>query len=566
MLSTAKNPKTKKYRTGLYYRLSKDDGDKVESDSISNQRMMIRDYIRGREEFCVVDEYIDDGYSGASFDRPAFQRLYEDLQSGAVNCIIVKDLSRFGRNYIDVGRYLEHIFPEMGVRLIAINDNYDGESERRNSDAITVPIKNLMNDVYCREMSVKIKTLLEAKRKRGDCVSNYAPYGYKKNPRNRAKLVIDEGAAENVRNIYTWKLEGMSDQGIADRLNRLGIPSPLEYRIKSGQGISENFKKREQAIWSSKAVFRILHNEIYTGTLVQGKRKKLDYRSKEIAQMPEDSWVRVENMHEAVIDREQFELVQRLVEKDTRIAPGGDKVSLFSGYVVCGDCGAKMVMRTSNTGKKKYRYLICNQYKKDRSCTTHNISYEKLYEIVLKAVQHQVELAVHISQLMETMDAATLNQKQLSQLDARMMSLTEEVARYEKIRKNLYDDYAEGILSREDYMEYVELYSRKINDRQDAMKEVSKERSLLQHEGMDSEWISAFKKFHNITELTRPVLVELVKEIKVFDNGSIQIVFQYQDSILEMLENLSESLPGETDEKEKRKEGSAEDGSQSRSA
>ncbi|MCD7883038.1 MAG: recombinase family protein [Lachnospiraceae bacterium] len=560
MLSSAKNPVKKKYRTGLYYRLSKEDGDKVESDSISNQRMMIRDYIRGREEFCVVDEYIDDGYSGASFDRPAFQRLYEDLKSGAVNCIIVKDLSRFGRNYIDVGRYLEHIFPEMGVRLIAINDNYDGESERRNSDAITVPIKNLMNDVYCREMSVKIKTLLEAKRKRGDCVSNYAPYGYRKNPRNRAKLMIDEAAAENVRNIFTWKLEGMSDQGIADRLNRLGIPSPLEYRIKSGQGISENFKQREQAIWSSKAVFRILHNEIYTGTLVQGKRKKLDYRSKEIARMPEDSWVRVENTHEAVIDREQFELVQRLVEKDTRIAPGKDKVSLFSGYVVCGDCGAKMVLRTSGSKTRKYQYFICNTYKKDRSCTTHNISYEKLYDVVLKAVQHQVELAVHISQLMETMDSASLNRKQMMQLEARMAELTEEVSRFEKIRKNLYEDYAEGILSREDYMEYMELYSRKINERHDAMKEVAREKSTLLHEDMESEWVTAFKKHKNIAELTRPVLVELVKEIRVFDNGSIQITFQYQDSILEMLDNFSECLSVEEIGNEKSAEGSVADG------
>lgn len=547
MLSSVKNPVKKIYRTGLYYRLSKEDGDKVESDSISNQRMMIREFIRGRDEFCVVDEYIDDGYSGASFDRPGFQKLYEDLQSGAVNCIIVKDLSRFGRNYIDVGRYLEHIFPEMGVRLIAVNDNYDGESERRNSDAITVPIKNLMNDVYCREMSVKIKTLLEAKRKRGDCVSNYAPYGYRKNPRDRAKLMIDESAAENVKNIYTWKLEGMSDQGIADRLNRLGIPSPLEYRIKSGQGISENFKQREQAIWSSKAVFRILHNEIYTGTLVQGRRKKLDYRSKEIVQMPEDSWVRVENTHEAVIDRDQYELVQRLVEKDTRIAPGTDRVSLFSGYVVCGDCGAKMVLRTSSAGKKKYRYFICNTYKKNRSCTTHNISYEKLYEVVLKAVQRQVELAVHISQMIETMDAVSLNQKQLKQMEARMVELTEEVSRYEKIRKNLYDDYAEGILSREDYMEYMELYSRKINERQDAMQEVSREKSSLLHDDTESEWIKAFKKHSNIVELTRPVLVELVKEIRVFDNGSIQIVFQYQDSILEMLDNFSECLSAETE-------------------
>ena len=258
----------------------------MESDSIVNQRAMIRDYVRTRKEFCVVDEYVDDGYSGSNFERPDFKRLYEDLQSGAVNCVIVKDLSRFGRNYIEVGRYLERLFPLMGVRLIAINDNYDSADEHRNSDAIIVPIKNLMNDAYCRDMSVKIKTQLEAKRKRGEYVGNFVVYGYRKDVKNRNRLVVDKEAAEIVKQIFTWKLEGMSDQGIADKLNGIGVASPLEYKLQNGSHISENFKRNETAAWSSKAVFRILHNEIYTGTLVQGKQKKLDYRSKEISSIP----------------------------------------------------------------------------------------------------------------------------------------------------------------------------------------------------------------------------------------------------------------------------------------
>ena len=219
MLSLGRRTDEKTYRTGLYYRLSKEDGDKVESDSIVNQRAMIRDYVRTRKEFCVVDEYVDDGYSGSNFERPDFKRLYEDLQSGAVNCVIVKDLSRFGRNYIEVGRYLERLFPLMGVRLIAINDNYDSADEHRNSDAIIVPIKNLMNDAYCRDMSVKIKTQLEAKRKRGEYVGNFVVYGYRKDVKNRNRLVVDEEGAEIVKQIFTWKLEGMSDQGNADKLN-----------------------------------------------------------------------------------------------------------------------------------------------------------------------------------------------------------------------------------------------------------------------------------------------------------------------------------------------------------
>lgn len=213
-------------------------------------------------------------YLTSAFDRPDFTRLYEDLKTGAVNCVIVKDLSRFGRNYIEVGRYLERLFPMMGVRLIAINDNYDGEAEKKNSDAITIPVKNLMNDVYCREMSTKVKTLLDAKRKRGDCVSNFVPYGYKKSLKNRSKLEIDEDAAEIVRQIFVWKMEGVSDQGIADNLNNAGILSPLEYRLEAGQHFTENFKRNGTAVWNSKSVYRILHCETYTGTMVQGKNKK----------------------------------------------------------------------------------------------------------------------------------------------------------------------------------------------------------------------------------------------------------------------------------------------------
>lgn len=408
MLSKNKISEKKKYRTGLYYRLSKEDGDKIESDSISNQRLIIKNYLKGRDEFCVVDEYIDDGYSGANFDRPDFTRLYEDLKTGAVNCVIVKDLSRFGRNYIEVGRYLERLFPMMGVRLIAINDNYDGEAEKKNSDAITIPVKNLMNDVYCREMSTKVKTLLDAKRKRGDCVSNFVPYGYKKSLKNRSKLEIDEDAAEIVRQIIVWKMEGVSDQGIADNLNNAGILSPLEYRLEAGQHFTENFKRNGTAVWNSKSVYRILHCETYTGTMVQGKNKKIDYRSKNIVRMPEKNWVRVADMHPAIIDKETYDKVQTLLLKDTRVAPGENSVSILSGFVECGDCHGKMVYRTSNWKNKKYFYMICKTYKTDRSCSTHNISADKLYEIVLNEIRAQAEIAVRL-ELEIALDSKIMN-------------------------------------------------------------------------------------------------------------------------------------------------------------
>ncbi len=526
------------YRTGLYYRISKDDGDKSESDSISNQRILLKDYVDRKEEFQVVDEYIDDGYSGSNFERPAFKRLYEDIQSGAVNCIIVKDLSRFGRNYIEVGRYLEHIFPLMGVRLIAVNDNYDGESTRRNSDSLTVPISNLMNDVYCREMSLKIRRLLEAGRKRGDCVSNYAPYGYRKSSINRLRLVIDESAAENVRSIYEWKLDGMSNQGIAEKLNKLGIPSPLEHRIIKGERVSQNFKRRNQAVWSSGSVERILRNEVYTGVLVQGRRQRLDYRSKKIVGRPENEWIRVENVHEALIDKSLFDIVQRLMQRNTRTVSGKDKVSLFSGYVVCGDCGNNMVLRSSGSSCKKYKYFICSAYKKNHSCSAHNIGFNRVYDAVLNAVRQHTSPMSYAADLLRENDCIFNNQNRLEQMDLRMNALVSEIERLKRIRRNLYSDYMEGILSWDDYIEYTSHYSQRIDDMQNVSEEILRQRLSDLNESSDSRWASALKKYHNVSSLTRPMVAELINEIRVFDDGSISVIFNDEDIFLDTMREM----------------------------
>lgn len=217
---------TTRYRTALYLRLSREDGDKTESDSIANQRTLLEAYAADHPELCIVDEFVDDGYSGSNFERPAFQRLFRELEQGTINCVLVKDLSRFGRNYIEVGRYLERIFPVMRVRLIAVTDNYDSQSAWKTSDSIMVPMRNLLNDAYCRDISVKIKSQLAVKRKRGDFVGSFATYGYQKDPSNHSKLIVDELAAENVQSIFRWKISGMSNQGIADRLNAGKVPSP----------------------------------------------------------------------------------------------------------------------------------------------------------------------------------------------------------------------------------------------------------------------------------------------------------------------------------------------------
>ena len=245
-----KNKQFKKiYHAAIYVRLSKEDGDvagasKVESNSISNQRELIRDFLKDKKDIVVVSERVDDGYSGSSFERPSFKLMMEDIKKGVVDCVVVKDLSRFGREYIDSGRYIERLFPAMGVRFIAVNDHYDSLKGDDQGDEILVPFKNLINDAYCRDISVKIRSHLEVKRKNGEFIGAFAPYGYQKDGEDHHRLVVDTYAAGVVQDIFRMKLHGMSQDAIAGKLNRDGILSPMEYKNSMGINFRTVFRAK----------------------------------------------------------------------------------------------------------------------------------------------------------------------------------------------------------------------------------------------------------------------------------------------------------------------------------
>ena len=310
--------KNKDIRAAAYLRLSIEDGDKAESNSIGNQRELIRDFAAERPGLHLIEEYADDGYTGTNFERPGFKRMMEDIKSGKINCIIVKDLSRLGRNYIEMGKYLEQIFPMMGIRFIAINDNYDNaNTESSDSDSIVVPFKNLLNDSYCRDISIKVRSQLDMKRRKGEFIGGYAIYGYCKDKRNKNRLVVDEYAADIVRSIYRRKLEGMSAQAIAEQLNSENVLAPSEYKRLCGLNYHSGFKAGTHAKWQAIQVLRILKNEVYTGTMVQGRRQKINYKIKKIRDVEESGWIRVPNMHEAIIPQKLFDTVQEVLKLDT---------------------------------------------------------------------------------------------------------------------------------------------------------------------------------------------------------------------------------------------------------
>lgn len=480
--------KNKDIRAAAYLRLSIEDGDKAESNSIGNQRELIRDFAAERPGLHLVEEYADDGYTGTNFERPGFKRMMEDIKSGKINCIIVKDLSRLGRNYIEMGKYLEQIFPMMGIRFIAINDNYDNaNTESSDSDSIVVPFKNLLNDSYCRDISIKVRSQLDMKRRKGEFIGGYAIYGYCKDERNKNRLVVDEYAADIVRSIYRRKLEGMSAQAIAEQLNSENVLAPSEYKRLCGLNYHSGFKAGTHAKWQAIQVLRILKNEVYTGTMVQGRRQKINYKIKKIRDVEESGWIRVPNMHEAIIPQKLFDTVQEVLKLDTCASKGQQAVNLFSGIVRCGGCGQNMVRRTVSKNGKKYIYLELE-----------HLEEEKLAAAIQQGAGRKVIEAVR------------------AEKSVQMKSVLAELNMEQFRRVPLYESYMADEITKEQYcaelLDYEEAH-RKLNEQLTAIMEDTLvwERAL----SLRNPWIQQMAQYKTPEELDRNFVKKYIEQVTV---------------------------------------------------
>ncbi len=379
--------------------------------------------------------------------------MMQDIENRKINCIIVKDLSRFGRNYIETGRYLERIFPFMGVRFIAINDHYDSAEENDDKGRILIPFNNLINDTYCRDISLRVRSHLDVKRKEGQFIGSFAGYGYRKDPKDKNHLIIDEYAAGIVQEIFKQKLNGMSSQRIASHLNELGVLPPNEYKRANGFNYTCGFQAGLNQKWTVVSVNRILKNESYTGTLIQGKRRKINYKVKKSHDVGSENWIRVEDAHDAIISKGEFQQVQQLLELDTRTAPSQTTVYPLSGFLRCADCGQNMIRRTVTKNGKKYQYYHCSTYKNGGGCTPHMINSEKLTESVLAAIRHQVSLLVEAEKVLSNAELASGEQIGIKILDSQITALEAELERYSNLKIRLYQDLCDDVVSREEYGE-----------------------------------------------------------------------------------------------------------------
>lgn len=366
------------WNVAVYLRLSKEDNESIESNSIVNQRELVEQYISSKSDLELVDYYIDDGYSGTNFNRPGFERLLQDMKNKKINCIIVKDLSRFARNHIEADMYFENIFPVLNIRFISVIENIDSFENPDSMDNLIVPFKNLLNDAYAKDISKKVKSALTAKRLNGEFIGTSATYGYIKNPKDKHKLIIDEEASKHVVQIFNGIIEGKTVSEIANELNKNNILTPAAYKRKN-EPESNNIETDKR--WNAKMINKMLKDRIYVGDLIQGKKKVENYRSHKLITTKKDEWIIIQNNHESIISKDKFDKVQEIIEKN-KCARSNEEKDLFYRFLKCSDCGESFTLRRV----KNYEYYHCTSYVRNGSCTSHSIRKDKLVELVIEEI------------------------------------------------------------------------------------------------------------------------------------------------------------------------------------
>lgn len=538
-------PRNASWRAALYIRLSKEDGDKNESYSVTSQREILKEYIKQRPDIFLFDYYVDDGWSGTNFDRPAFCRMMQDIYDGRVNCVVVKDLSRFGRNYTDAGHYLDDVFVRFGVRFIALNNGVDSISNSMNAatKCITVGVQNVINESVAATTSVNVRGTLNVSRKQGKFIGSFPTYGYLKDPNDHHKLIIDEETAPVVRQIFRWFLEGKSIIGITKTLNAMGILNPSTYKMQKGWNYRHTSGKRNDGLWCDSTVRRMLSNQMYIGNMVQGKNTTISYKIKQCKSVPKSDWIIVENTHAPIIDKETFEKAQSLFHRNTRTAPAKTEVDLFSGFVKCADCHRAMSKKTNRHPYATYQYYRCVTSRKMDSgaCSSHSIRIDKLERAVLVTIQTMIDTAVEWDDVL-----AEIRKK----ADGKSENLTKKsmekcMAEREKIQKmmlDLYPDWKSGTISKEEYLALKKNMGQEVKALDEKIEAF--QRALARNAdgcGADNAFLTHFKKYGKIKKLTRPILTELVDSILVHEGGNITINFKFKDAYEQIVDYMEEA-------------------------
>ena len=525
------NQKTKSFRVGLYMRLSREDGDKEESSSVTNQREILKRYVSEQENFFIVKEYVDDGYTGTNFDRPGFKRMIEDIEAGIIDTVITKDLSRLGRERLGVGHYTEIYFPEHNVRYIALLDNIDTYFDAGMNDM--APFKGVINDMYVRDISKKIRSSLIERKKAGNFLGVTAPYGYQKDPNNKFHLIINEKEAEIVKRVFRLYLEGNGLTRIAQILTKDGVPVPGESR-----DIGKTRSTALYSSWKQTTIRRILDNRVYLGELVQFKRRKINYKSKRRITVPEEERYICRGTHEAIIDEESFNAVQNILKKNKSFK-GTKHDYLFKGLLFCSECGARLNVTYSNYALKRYgeyRYTtICYSYSRLYSdiCTRHSNSIPELEEVLIKHIKEVCKRYINENLQDELINMAKkqkqLELKQISN-EKRLETLEQKISDIGLYIKNLYMDKVKGVVSENDYISLVADFTK---DRDNLIKEKEELIKIINNQKPQIDETAKIEKlakeFLSLEKPTKQLLNELIEKITISENKEINIYFKFNE-------------------------------------
>ena len=533
----------KVWKTALYLRLSRDDGTESESNSIASQREILKEYIKRYPDMEIYDIYVDDGYSGTNFDRPDFNRMMDDIYAGRVNCVLVKDLSRFARNYTEGGIYLDKTFVKLGVRFIALNNQIDIGIGGINSfnQLVQIGVTNIMNESQAANTSVNVRGTLNLRRQQGKFIGSFPTYGYLKDPDDNHHLIVDEETAPIVRMIFERFIGGESIIGITKDLNEMGIPNPSMYKKLKGFNYKHPSGRSNDGLWPDSSVRRILQNRMYVGDMVQGKNTTYSYKIKQCRAIPKDEWIIVEGTHEPIISQETFDNAQALFNKSIRKSPKKNNVDLFSGLVRCADCKRIMNKKTNQHSYGTYHYYRCVTARKLKksACTNHTIRIDKLEQAVLLTIQNMINTAVTMSDMLELINNNAKRKKESGHIQKALNSQVAEREKLVAMIADLYPDWKSGVITKDEYQVLKERLNEKLSVLDEKIASLNKSAEQFQS-GIteENEFVSRFKKYGNIECLTRPLLTELVQEIFVHEGGDIEVVFKFQDAYAEVVEYI----------------------------
>ncbi len=532
------------YDTALYGRLSiLDTRDRKGSESLENQMELLKHYIAGKSDLRLFSCYCDNGETGTNFDRPAFQRMMEDVKAGRVNCIIVKDLSRFGRDFLETGNLLEKVLPFLGVRFISVNDSYDSADSDSGNEGMTVALKNLVNDIYAKDISKKVFSSLDTKKRNGEFIGNYSAYGYLKSPEDKHKLIIDEEIAPVVRQIFKLKADGIGNAVIARLLTAEGVLNPNKYRYDKGIIFSERFA--ENTPWGTQAVKGILTNPVYLGNMVQGKKITKLYENQRQKIVPQADWIIVENTHEPIIGRELYETVQKIIrqKKDEYHGRLGkydyfEKTeNIFMGLVICGSCGHKMIRykEVYNKGRQMLHQFICPNYAMHLTAACQNsggIREEKLTAIVYDVLRSQMDLLADTEQIIKRVTKSAGYRERRTAIFNEITNVEARQKKLKTLRQSLFESYVQSVIPEADYLFATDKYDSEHKYLSHRLEELTIEKSkLLENAPEENKWYMAFRKFKEESVLSREMLVALTQKIVVNNDKEVVVILRYQDEM-----------------------------------